>query len=286
MTILTGPTDERSRLMDVMAEYLEALACRDPGRLRLSPHFRYTEDGQVLPLGTGTWRTIRRREPGGHHFIDAEAGQIEYWGVFEEMGRPIMLSIRLKIEGRVLAEAETIVTRAGAFFDPVVAMRDVSGTFQATLEVQDRQRREELIAIAHLYFDAIELSDGGRVPVRDDCRRLVNGVVDSADASERVERGEEHRALSVAQQISDGHYGYIEALRDRRFPLVDTERGLVLCHVLFDHPGDLLRPGGDAPIRSPNSMLFTEVFKIVAGRIEEIWALGSGALPYGSRSGW
>lgn len=52
------------------------------------------------------------------------------------------------------------------------------------------------------------------------------------------------------------------------------------------HPGDLLRAGRDLPIESPNSMLFTEVFKIVSGRIEEIWALGTAPLPYGIRSGW
>jgi hypothetical protein len=286
---MNGPDarlDERARLVGMMDIYLDALERRDPGCLRLAPDFRYTEDGQPIPLGSGTWRTIRDRAPGGHYFVDAQRGQVEYWGLFEEMGRQAMAAIRLEVAGRVLVEAETIVTRAGAFFDPVVAMEDVSGTFHAPLEPHDRGTREDLIAVANLYFNAIELSDGDRVPVRDDCRRLVNGVVDSSDDPARVERGEEHRALSVSQQITDGHYFYIEALRDRRFPIVDVERGLVLCHLLFDHPGDRLRPGGDAPIRSPNSMLFTEVFKIVAGRIEEIWALGSGALPYGSGSGW
>jgi hypothetical protein len=33
-------------------------------------------------------------------------------------------------------------------------------------------------------------------------------------------------------------------------------------------------------------MLFTEAFKIVGGEIEEIWALGTAPLPYGSGSGW
>jgi hypothetical protein len=269
-----------------MDHYLGALSARDPGRLRLAPNFRYTEDAQHITPGSGIWRTIRSREPGGHYFVDPEAGQVEYWGVVDEMGATAMVSIRLKVDGRVISEAEAIVTRAGALFDPVAAMKDATGTFQTAVEPRHRASREALIAAANLYFDSIEHSDGTRVPVRDDCRRLVNGVVDSSDDPALVEHGEEHRALSVSRQISEGHYRYIEALRDRRYPLVDTMRGQVVCHLLFDHPGDLPRPDGAFPIKSPNSMLFTEVFKVIAGRIDEIWALGSGALPYGSRSGW
>jgi hypothetical protein len=286
MTDLDATLAERTRLIGVMDHYLGALVDRDPGRLRLAPDFRYTEDAQAIPPGSGIWRTIRSRTSGGHYFVDPEQGQVEYWGLADEMGETAILSIRLKVAGRVLSEAETIVTRAGPLFEPAAAMKDATGTFHQPIEPRDRGSREALIAAANAYFDSIEQSDGDRAGVRDDCRRLVNGVVDSADDPTLVEHGEEHRALSVSRQISEGHYRYIEALRDRRYPLIDTARGLVVCHLLFDHPGDLPRPDGEFPIKAPNSMLFTEVFKVVAGRIEEIWALGSGALPYGSRSGW
>jgi hypothetical protein len=276
---------ERDRLAAVMDDYLAALATRHPDRLRLAPDFRYTEDGQAIALGSGTWRTFRSREPGGHLFADPETGQVEFWGVFDEMGRTAMAAIRLQVSGRTIREVETIVTRAGAFFEPATVLAE-GPHFHAPLPSAARADRQALIGEVHRYFDAIERSDGRLVSVRADCRRLVNGVIDSADEPELVEKGEEHRALGVIQQISDGHYAYIEALRDRRFPIVDVERGLVVCHLVFDHPGDLARASGDLVIRSPNSMLFTEVFKIVEGRIDEIWALGSGPLPYGSCTGW
>ena len=274
---------ERARLQSVMAEWLDALAAHDPGRLRVAPDFRATEDGQPIALGTGTWRTFRGREPGGHWFVDPERGAVEFWGVFDEMGKPVMAAIRLLTNGRTILEAETIVTRRGAFFEPAAVLAEAPDFHAA---VATPSGRDALIAAVHTYFDAIERSDGTLVAVRDDCRRLVNGVVDSADDPVRVEQGEEHRALSVSRQISEGHYAYIEALRDRRFPIVDVERGLVVCHLVFDHPGDLPRAGGDLVIRSPGSMIFTEVFKLINGRIDEIWALGSGTLPYGSRGGW
>jgi len=277
---------ERARLIGVMDAYLEALFAREPHRIRTAPHFRYTEDGQTLPLGTGIWRTLRGRKQGAQYFADTETGHVEFWGLADEMGADAMLSIRLKVEGRVIAEAETIVTRPGPFFDPAAVFAESTAAFHEVVAPDARASRAELIRAANTYFDAIELSDGARVNVRDDCRRLVNGVVDSADDPSLVEHGEEHRALDVRRQITEGHYGYIEALRDRRYPIVDTERGLALCHLVFDHPGDLPRAGGDFPIKSPSSMIFTEIFRVVGGRIDEIWALGSNAIPYGGSSGW
>jgi len=271
------------RLRAGLDAWLAALDARDPGRLRLAPDFRYTEDGQAIAPGTGTWRTFRARRPGGHYFCDPEQDAAEYWGVFDENGRPAMAAMRLTFAGRTVCEAEVIVTRPGAFFAPEAVLAEAP---HFHMPVARPASRAALIAAVHGYFDAIERSDSRLVSVREDCRRLVNGVVDSADAPDRVERGEEHRALGVSPQIDGGHYAYIEALRDRRFPVVDVARGLVLCHLVFDHPGDLPRAGGDLVIRTPGSMICTEAFRIVNGRIDEIWALGSGPLPYGSRTGW
>lgn len=281
-----GDARERARLDAVMDEYLAALTTRDPGRLRLGPHLRVTENSQELPLGCGTWRTFRGLEGPGHRFVDTGAGQIELWAVIDEMGAPAILAVRLKVDGTTLAEIETIVTRAGAFFKPDTLADAASDTFHRVIAPSERRPPDELIRIVDLYFDAIELSRGDMVPVNDDCRRLVNGVVDSLDDADHLIPGEEHRALTVSEQITAGHYAYIEALRARRFPIIDVERGLVVCHLVFDHPGDLRRAAGDVPIKSPNSMVFTEVFKIVNGRIEEIWALGTAPLPFGSGTGW
>lgn len=276
---------ERARLIDMAKRYLAALASGDPRGLPLAPQFRSTEDTQTLPIGAGVWRTIRSLRPGGHYFVDPDSGQVEFWGVVDEMGEPAILALRLKIEGGRYAEAETIMTRRGAMFDPEMVL-EPGESFHRVLAPEERASRAELIGAAHRYFDAIELRDGSGVAVAERCRRLVNGAVDSVDADENLIPGEEHRGLPVVQQIDEGYYAYIEALRERRFPIVDVERGLVLCHVIFDHPGDLRRAGEDLPFRSPNSMPFTEIFKVVSGTIEEVWALGTAALPYGIASGW
>jgi hypothetical protein len=276
---------EHRRLTGVMDRYLEALAAHDLGALRFGATLRNTENTRELPLGSGLARTVRGRRPGGQHFVDIEIGQAEYWGVIDEMGAEAIYGVRLRIEGTLITEIETLVVRGGgSFFEPAVVSAPAPG-FHEPVPSPDRSPRERLIEIANLYFDAIEQSDGSRVPVTDDCRRLVNGVTDSRMDPERIEPGEAHRALGVAEQMTARHYAYIEALRARRFPVADVARGLVVCHVLFDHPGDRERADGAYPFRSPNSMLAFEVFKVRRGVLEEVWAIGT-ALPYGIDCGW
>jgi hypothetical protein len=276
---------ERQRLIGVMNGYLEALEALDPSRLPIGAAVRFTENTRQIPLGAGLWRTVCGRRSGGHWFADVERGQVEYWGVVKENDHDAIIGARLRLEGRLITEIETVVVRGrGSFFNPSAVIEPYPA-FHEPLPASERTSRDRLIEIANLYFDAIELSDGSRLPVKDDCRRLVNGVLDSMMDPDQLDTLEGHRALGVAEQMSAGHYAYIEALRARRFPIVDTERGLVICHVLFDHPGDLKRADGELPWKAPDSTLAFEVFKIRGGVLEEVWAIGTG-LPYGIDSGW
>jgi hypothetical protein len=263
-----------------MDDYLKALAKRDPGRLRVMPDIRSTEDSQALPLGSGIWRTVKRVHQGGQYFVDEETGHVEYWGVVDEMGQEAILSVRLKVSGLLISEVETIVTRGpGDYFDPAFILKDAKTGFHRVLQPEERSSWEDLIRAANLYFGTIELSYGDLVPVIGDCRRYVNGTLDSLDDANRLSEENRFRSLGIVEQINDRHYAYIESLRCRRFPIVDEARGVVVCHLLFDHPGDQARADGSLPFRYPNSMLFTEAFKVASGTIEEIWALGSSAMP-------
>ncbi len=277
---------ERRRLVGLMNDYLSALALQNPARIPLAPHARSTEDTQELPLGSGIWRTVRALSSGGQYFVDPAGGQVEFWGVVDELGKPAIVSVRLRIEGRLIAEMETLVTRGGEYFDPPRILADATDTFHGVLHPVEQRPREELIGTANQYFDAIEHSDGSMISVADDCQRLVNGTVDSLDDRDHLDATRRYRALGVAEQISQGHYAYIEAIRARRYPIADTTRGIVVGHVLFDHPGDLARAGGTLPFTAPNTMMFTEAFKVVGGRIQAIWALGTRLLPYGIAAGW
>jgi hypothetical protein len=91
--------------------------------------------------------------------------------------------------------------------------------------------------------------------------------------------------MSVRDQVRLIGFPQIAKIRDRRYPVIDAERGLMLGLVLFDHPGPVRGSGSPARFAAPNSYLIWELFKASGGLIRRIEAI-MGTFPYGMRSGW
>lgn len=284
MRVIIDTAAEHARLTALADRFIQALAAREPQRLTVAPDVRVTENCQPIALGTGIWRTCRGVRPGGHHFVDVERGQVAWWGVVEEIRGTDLLGVRLAVEGRLITEIEVVVVRGGEFFAPEVVLAE-SPEMHAILPAEDRVPRGELIAAAHNYFDAINRVSGAGLPVSPDTVRLVNGFSDSAVEDAGLTDKETYLALGIAEQITQGHYSYIERIRDERYTVIDEERGLCHCAVVFDHPGDVTRPNGVLPFGAPNSMIFFEVFKVTRAGIRQVWAIGA-SLPYGAKDGW
>lgn len=272
---------DRAGLLAMVDVYLDALAAQVPTNLPASAAVRFTENGQQLSLGKGLWGTVRGTDVGGRRFADPVTGQVVHWGVVTEMDNPVILGLRLRLADALLTEVETLVVRHSCpIFRPetLVAPRSV---YDEAVDPAQRSSRAELVRAANLYLDGVERGDADLIPVTDDCVRIENGVQTTCNpTSERP-----HGRLGVAEQVRLGYTGHIEAARSRRFPLVDEERGLVLCHFFFDHAGNVETVGGRVPFGYPNSMMVAEVFKVCGGRIETIEALLD-VFPYGMRSGW
>jgi hypothetical protein len=115
--------------------------------------------------------------------------------------------------------------------------------------------------------------------------RLVNGGIDANADTSGMEEAKAYRGYSIQRQISEGYYAYIEALRGRRVVAVDVARGLIVVHLLFDHPADPRRPYSPVYFPDPSTVLAFEAFKIRNGLIEFVTAIGA-IFPYGIRSGW
>jgi hypothetical protein len=275
---------DRDRLIQLADRYLEALGAGEPERVRVSPRLKVTENTQAVALGTGLWRTCRSVRPGGHFFVDTNAGQVAYWGVLEEIRGPAIFGVRLEAAGHTIAAIETVLVRGGEVFEPDVVCAEAPHMHEL-VDQAHRVSRDELVAGAMAYFDGIELADGDGMPMREHTRRLVNGFGDSFRDPEELDEHEMYLSLDVGPQITAGHYRYIEAIRDRRVPIVDEERGLCHTVVVFDHPGDIEQPNGDLPFGTPNSMIIFEAFKMTREGIGEVWAIGT-SVPFGSGSGW
>lgn len=264
---------DRDCLVRFVDRYLDALTQHDPSRLPLATGVVYTENGTRVTPGAGLWKTATKVTTRREVFADPATGETAFWGVLDEGGSPVMLSARLQIKNERIAEIETIVTRRGShsLFAPD-AFAATPPAFQQPLEPSQRVPRARLVAAAKGYFDGLEQHDNRLVPSANDCNRYENGT-------QMTNRNGviTPRACAVAVD----RLTYIKRVFNRRYSVVDEERGVLFSTVMFDIPAD----ASATPPREARMLLLSEVFKIVSGDIVRIETVMHN-LPYGSSSGW
>ena len=225
---------------------------------------------------------------------DVERGQAVLMGTIRESGEPTVLVARLGVEGRLVAEIETLVIREAE----VAARLDEIGTPRSAWSepVAERLPRADLVRIANAYFSGIERNDGkGDYPLANDCTRLENGLVLAGDptlVSPRAKGRPSGPQVGCLEQFRSGIFFYVTRIRDRRFVLVDPERGLAFAFAFFDNAGGDSRFGTLPDGRSvesgpkiPWTWAIAEVFKIERGLIGPVESVLH-QVPYGMGSGW
>ena len=273
--------------------YFEALGKGDPGLLPLATGARYTENGQEIPFGSGTWATVTAVAAQRNIAVaDHEQGQQAGWGMIAEAGTGALAGVRLKAgTSGLITEAEALIVRSPLFgrADFPARLRRPSPLIGDVVEPAARPTRAALKAAADAYFDGVQDDDSDRIPAADDCVRIENGVQTVLNpAAEGLGPGSplgEGIGMSVRDQVRLLGFPQIERIRDRRYPVIDVERGLVLGLVFFDHPGPVRTAPVPPRFAAPNSYFIWELFKVsggVIGHIEAIMAM----FPYGMRPGW
>jgi hypothetical protein len=158
------------------------------------------------------------------YFADPQAGQVGFFGTIEEHGHPVILGLRLKIDNRKISEMEVIALRktAGVFSEPQNLVD--KPIFHQALEPSERRPRAELIRVANSYFEGMEAGTDKNTPFDKDCQRIENGVITSNDPASKspITR------MSCRAQFATGFTKVITRVQERRFPVVDEERGLVV----------------------------------------------------------
>jgi hypothetical protein len=292
--IRVSPDCDRRCLYDFADQYMEALVRKDPSRLPLAKTVKFTEDNVVLQIGDGLWGTISGKEDAtALKFADPTTGQVGYFGVIREHGVPAFYGMRMKVVSRRISEIETILSRPGsgpgpgpderaaAFKPPQILLEDLSAA--------DTRPRERLIAVANGYFNTMLYNDGALfTPFDEHCTRVENGG-ESAGAIQPD--ATPFNKLSCGEQFKTGTFRRDTDLRQRRFPLVDTERGLVLAGVFIDHSATVpvypLADGTpfDGKMRKPSTWCMLELFKVKDGKLAYAYAIFMG-VPYRSPSPW
>lgn len=291
-----GKSWNRAELYAQADAYLAALEARDPMRLSFARDVIFTENNVQLRIGDGLWNTVSAVRPGYDlKCADLATGQISWFGVIEEAGHPAIMALRLALvetgDGVMISEIETIVCRAfefGPFPDIAGYDRPIRPLMLADVPVAERVPRARLIAIADGYFDTIQLNDGKLfTEFTDACDRIENGLQTTNTEID----GYPIARMGTADQFRLGQYIYDDRLRDRRFPLVDEERGIVLAAGFIDHAGkvkEVIWTDGSrhtSIFHFPHSFVLLELFKIVDGKIAEVEAVFV-TVPYNMISPW
>ncbi len=294
MTATSHPAQswDRADLYARADAYLAALAAKDCSRLTFTPGVVFTENNVQLRIGDGLWNTITAVRPGYDlKCADLATGQVSWFGVIEERGSAAIMALRLAYVGDAISEIETIVCRAhelGPFPEISGYEKPIRPLLLADVPVESRVPRARLLSIADGYFDTIQLNDGTLfTQFTDACDRIENGLqTTNVDID-----GYPIAAMGPADQYRLGQYIYDDRLRDRRFPLVDEEKGIVLAAGFIDHAGkvtDVTWTDGSrhtSIFHFPHSFVLLELFKIVDGQIAEVEAVFV-TVPYNMVSPW
>jgi hypothetical protein len=288
---------ERACLEGFVDRYLDAMIAHDPRRAPFASDVKFTENGQRLELGDGSWRTITARGTYRMFVTDVESGHVAFLGSIIEADTPSMLALHLRIRKGRISAAETLVQRSEK---SARGFEEIGYTWRDPVPAGERLSRAELLETANLYFSGMQQNDGkAAYPFDDDCNRIENGTFttnvptppgqtrpDPATASNYSNQ------WGCREQFESGLLHFVSRIRDRRFVAVDPERGLVFSYVFFDHMAGETRtfrtPDGrtvSAGPKQPWTWEIAEAFRIEHHKIREIVAITE-KVPYGMNSGW
>src|SRR5579863_402726 len=282
---------DRACLYGFLDQYLAALKAKDPSRLPLAKGFKYSENNVMMKIGDGVWGTVTGLGDYNLRMADPTNGAVGFYGVVDETNATSAFALRLKVQDGKIAEAETLIRRSegGGPFPSKPDLVD-KPVLNEILPPEARSPRDRMIALVDGYFNTLQLNDGVLfTEFADDCNRVENGLQTTHNPD--LQKTIPVSTMGCAEQFKLGNYRYDDRVRDRRFFLVDEERGLVMSAGFIDHAGRLgtftLTDGRviKSPMRIPSTLCLLELFKISDGKIQQIEAVFIG-VPYNMPSPW
>lgn len=221
-------------LLELADRTMEAIARQDFRSLPWADPTRFTENNVSLMIGDSWWGSAGETV-GNKAFAlaDEETGNVVWFGTIWDHDEPSFGAIRLKAPDGKIEAMEVIAGRTPwpvPFGDPRAFT--LSPGMDRQVAASDRRSRERLIDLADAYLATKQRNNGTLLAeFAGNCAMVENGVqITSAEAEHSP------RAKDCASVFKEGLFAPVERIRDRRFPVVDTERGLVLAISVQDIP--------------------------------------------------
>lgn len=258
----------RACLTGFVDQWFKGLVANDAKLVNAAKDVKITQNGQPTTVA-GTFWASAASVPYRWDIANARTGDTGTEAVItNDDGSMTMLIVRLKVKNGAITEIETIKANKGeadGLWGPEVLLKQgVSPGLQLSIREADQDSYYRLIASAESYWRAFQTNG---TPAYHPAELLPDTL--------RFENG-----LQTTGTIRDGKYasapeGFDQGrfigrnLWDRRYPVVDEERGIVLSMVRFG-----LKDGMKSQSASTtNSRIVGEFFAMKRGWIHEVHAV-------------
>ena len=269
---------DRVCLTGFVDAYFSALMADDARALPQAARARITENGAEKRLADTFW-TSAEETVFRFDIVNTRRGDTGTQTVIRNAdGTKTMHMLRLKVQDGAITEIETIKANEGdadRLWDPD-HLTEVSPYFQQSIRESERDSYYDLIGTAESYWRAFQTNG---TPAYRKARLLPD--------SRRYENGLQTTGLVRDGRFNDTARGFDEGrfigrnIWDRRYPVVDEERGAVLSIVRFGLKGGATSQS----TATANDRLVAEFFAVKAGYIQEIQAVLFN-LPDDQATGW
>jgi len=230
---------DRACTIDVTDRYLAAVAGHDPAAAPLASDVRFVENARPTAVGTGLWRSAT----GGPtafsiHVPDPTNHSAGWIGMMEQQGKPVLVALRLKLDGDRIVEVEHRITDVR---DNVLdRLKTPRAGLLADVPADKRLDPAALLRIGGSYYDALDDNDGTKMPFAADCQRQENGMITAGEGAGAGPASQNISPIArdCAGQLSSGVMTYITTIDDRQVFAADPQTGLVMGFSVLRHPMD------------------------------------------------
>lgn len=258
-----GTSCDRECLRGKVTEVLDVLIKDDVTALDVAPTLRVTEDAVEKPLAqVGLVRSVTRLRGYRQDIIDVAAGVAVAGVMVEEAGAPVILVVRVKVDGEQRLEEIELVATRGRADGMLYAIDAYSGVPTAALNYAPRAEqlgtRDEMVDIARLYplgLSNAQTFNAVGTPFAPEAYRIENGAYMAGPGCTIIPGCADigNQSLAVFNQL-----GRV-TIRDI---VVDERMGIVIMRLSWNQSG---APGS-------NRLTAWEMFKIYDGQIHAVEA--------------
>jgi hypothetical protein len=256
----------RDTLIGYIDTYFKALVDNNPSAIPLAKNVKITLNGDVKSIAETFWEgaeSITYR----FDIVNTRLGDTGTEAVIKNSdGSKTMYMLRMKIQDDRIIEIETIKCNKGEADGlwGVDNLSVVSPAYQLSIREVEQDSYYDLIGTAESYWRAFQTNGSSEYrPARllPDSRRFENGM----QTTGMIKDGQYE---STAKGFDTGFFKE-RNIWDRRYPVVDEERGVVLSIVRFGIKSGI-KSRSEA---TSHSRLVAEFFAIKSGWLQEIHAV-------------